>query len=135
MLLWRMVDLNKVSTCAGAWNERLTHQRFRAYLLESGKAGDLVAYVLLHCLEMKDDPCESLPNQSHLACAHPSAHHGLLRLLSYLLQTLSVEQAFATVLNQPMRLGVPSKWAVQGSTADFLIVVRVALLLPTWESA
>ncbi|WVF71750.1 hypothetical protein IAT40_006558 [Kwoniella sp. CBS 6097] len=91
ILLWRMVDLNK---------------RFRQYLLDSGKALDVVCYVLVTCLDLKDDP----------------AHHGLLRLLSYLLQTLSADQAFAKGLNQTIRLSIPSKWAVQGSAADFLIV-------------
>lgn len=52
------------------------------------------------------------------------AHHGLLRLLSYLLQTLSADQAFANALNQTLRLSVPAKWAVTGSLADFMIVVR-----------
>ncbi|OCF31019.1 hypothetical protein I316_07290 [Kwoniella heveanensis BCC8398] len=91
ILLWRMVDLNK---------------RFRQYLLDSGKALDVVCYVLVTCLDLKDDP----------------AHHGLLRLLSYLLQTLSADQAFAKGLNQTIRLSIPSKWAVQGSASDFLIV-------------
>lgn len=52
-----------------------------------------------------------------------AAHHGLLRLLSYLLQTFSADQAFAEALNQPVRLAVPAKWTVQGSAVDFLIVV------------
>ncbi|KAL7421522.1 hypothetical protein Q5752_003291 [Cryptotrichosporon argae] len=91
MLLWRLVDLNK---------------RFRSYLFESGKAIDVIGYVLICCLEFKDDP----------------AHHGLLRMLSYLLQTLSADPAFAAALNQPLRQAVPAKWAVQGSAADFMIV-------------
>ncbi|TXT07161.1 hypothetical protein VHUM_03331 [Vanrija humicola] len=90
MLLWRLVDLNK---------------RFKAYLFESGKAVDIVGYIILCCLEYKNDP----------------AQHGLLRLLAYLLQTLSVDPAFGTAINQPLRQTVPSKWAVQGSTADFMI--------------
>jgi len=91
MLLWRMVDLNK---------------RFRQYIFDSGKTTDVIGYILLTCLELKDDP----------------AHHGLLRLLSYLLQTLSADQAFADALNQPIRLTVPAKWAVPGSAVDFMIV-------------
>ncbi|KAL1405455.1 hypothetical protein Q8F55_009087 [Vanrija albida] len=90
MLLWRLVDLNK---------------RFKAYLFESGKAVDIVGYIILCCLEYKNDP----------------AQHGLLRLLAYLLQTLSVDPAFGTAINQPLRQTVPSKWAVQGSAADFMI--------------
>ncbi|WWD17544.1 hypothetical protein CI109_101985 [Kwoniella shandongensis] len=91
MLLWRMIDLNK---------------RFRQYVLDSGKALDIMCYILVTCLELKDDP----------------SNHGLLRLLSYLLQTLSADQAFGSSLNQNIRLPIPSKWAVTGSAADFLIV-------------
>ncbi|WWC61589.1 uncharacterized protein I303_104173 [Kwoniella dejecticola CBS 10117] len=91
ILLWRLVDLNK---------------RFRQYLLDSGKALDVVCYILVTCLNLKDDP----------------AHHGLLRLLSYLLQTLSADKAFAVSLNQTIRMAIPSKWAVAGTAADFMIV-------------
>jgi hypothetical protein len=55
------------------------------------------------------------------------AQHGLLRLLSYLLQTLSADQAFAEALNQPVKVSVPAKWAVQGSAGDFMIVVSASL--------
>lgn len=58
-----------------------------------------------------------------------AAHHGLLRLLSYLLQTLSADQAFANALNQTLRATVPAKWAVTGSLADFMIVVSSHLQL------
>jgi hypothetical protein len=91
MLLWRLVDLNK---------------RFRAYVFESGKAIDIIGYVLICCLEFKGDP----------------AQHGLLRLLSYLLQSLSTDPAFGGAINQPLRQAIPAKWAVQGSAADFMIV-------------
>ncbi|TYJ53769.1 hypothetical protein B9479_005609 [Cryptococcus floricola] len=93
MLLWRLIDLNK---------------RFRQYLLDSGKSLHIVCFILLACLEHKDDP----------------AHQGLLRLLSYLLQTLSSEPAFAKSLNQtiPPSIPIPSKWSVHGTAADFLIL-------------
>lgn len=91
MLLWRLVDVNK---------------RFRAYLFESGKAIDIIGYILITCLENKNDP----------------AQHGLLRLLSYLLQALSADQGFAQAINQPLRQTVPAKWAVTGNAADFMIV-------------
>ncbi|GFZ44221.1 hypothetical protein JCM24511_01943 [Saitozyma sp. JCM 24511] len=91
MLLWRVVDLNK---------------RFRQYIYDSGKANDVIGYILLCCLDLKDDP----------------SHHGLLRMLSYLLQTLSADQAFAQALTSPIRLSIPAKWAVPGSAADFMIV-------------
>lgn len=107
MLLWRMVDLNK---------------RFRIYLFESGRATDVIGCVLLTCLELKDDPGEHRCKPSLMV-----AHHGLLRLLSYLLQTLSADQGFADALNKPIRLPVPAKWAVTGSAADFMIVVCPSL--------
>ncbi|WVQ77248.1 hypothetical protein IAR50_006931 [Cryptococcus sp. DSM 104548] len=93
MLLWRLIDLNK---------------RFRQYVLDSGKSLHIVCFILLACLEHKDDP----------------AHQGLLRLLSYLLQTLSSEPAFAKSLNQtiPPSIPIPSKWSVHGTAADFLIL-------------
>jgi hypothetical protein len=81
-------------------------QRFRSYVFESGKAVDVIGYILVCCLEFKGDP----------------AQHGLLRLLSYLLQTLSTDAGFATAINQPVRQAIPAKWAVQGSAADFMIV-------------
>ncbi|OXH42508.1 hypothetical protein J008_00023 [Cryptococcus neoformans] len=92
ILLWRLVDLNK---------------RFKAHLLEqSGKTVDLVVYILVTCLELKDDP----------------AQNGLLRLLSYLLQTLSANEPFGKSLNQTIRITVPARWGVMGSAVDFMIV-------------
>ena len=81
MLLWQLVDLNK---------------RFRAYIFDSNHGSDLIAYILLTCLDLKDDPSQ----------------HGLLRLGAYLLQNLSAEQAFAEALNAPVKLKVPTRWAV-----------------------
>ncbi|KGB74694.2 hypothetical protein CNBG_0532 [Cryptococcus deuterogattii R265] len=92
ILLWRLVDLNK---------------RFKAHLLEqSGKTVDLVVYILVTCLELKDDP----------------AQNGLLRLLSYLLQTLSANEPFGKSLNQTIRMAIPARWGVIGSAVDFMIV-------------
>jgi hypothetical protein len=48
-------------------------------------------------------------------------------MLSYLLQTLSADQAFAQALTSPIRLSIPAKWAVPGSAADFMIVVGGAI--------
>lgn len=41
MLFWKLVDLNK---------------RFRSYIHESGKMVDIIGYILLCCLELKDNP-------------------------------------------------------------------------------
>lgn len=82
------------------------NKRFRAYVFESGKAIDVIGHILICCLELKGDP----------------AQHGMLRLLAYLLQSLSADPGFATAINQPLRQPVPAKWAVQGNAADFMIV-------------
>ena len=120
MLFWRMIDLNKASISPSVVPEvNLMKQRFRAHLYDSGKAVDITVYILLTCLELKDDP----------------ANHGLLRLLSYVLQTLSADQAFAQCLNQSIRLNVPTKWAVAGTAADLMIVVSCLPPLCLWSEA
>lgn len=43
-------------------------------------------------------------------------------MLSYLLQTLSADTAFAEGINKPLALSIPAKWSVPGSAADFLVV-------------
>ncbi|KAJ9104377.1 hypothetical protein QFC20_004513 [Naganishia adeliensis] len=91
MLFWKLIDLNK---------------RFRAFLADSGKTSDVVGYVVLACLEMKDNP----------------AQHGLLRMLSYILQTLSSDRTFGPALNEHLRINIPTKWVVSGNASDFLIV-------------
>ncbi|KAJ9094420.1 hypothetical protein QFC21_005959 [Naganishia friedmannii] len=91
MLFWRLIDLNK---------------RFRAFFAESGKTADVVGYIVLCCLELKDNP----------------AQQGLLRMLSYILQTLSSNRTFGPALNEPLRIAIPSKWIVPGLASDFLIV-------------
>ena len=89
---------------------------------------DIIGYILLTCLELKDDPGKfTLLNMCSMMLTAP-AQHGLLRLLSYLLQTLSADQAFAQALNKPIRLSVPAKWAVTGSAADFMIVVSLEMI-------
>ncbi len=101
-------------------------QRFRAYINESGKMVDIVGYILLCCLELKDNPGECLSvtlDHRSDSCFLSLAHHGLLRMLSYILQTLSSDPEFAVALNQPQKLTFPAKWAVVGTTGDLLIVV------------
>lgn len=64
--------------------------------------------------------------------AHPLTHpltraaqNGLLRLLSYLLQTLSANEPFGKSLNQTIRIPVPARWGVTGSAVDFMIVASL----------
>lgn len=93
LLFWKLIDLNK---------------RFRHYVMESGRLSELVGYIVLCCLEMKDDP----------------AQQGMLRMLCYILQALSADPSFGSALNGNLnqKLDIPTKWLVQGTTADFLIV-------------
>jgi hypothetical protein len=51
--------------------------------------------------------------------------HGLCRSLSYIIQTLSTEKAFAAKLNAPIMVQIPPKWHEPGTAADFLINVRL----------
>ncbi len=106
MLLWKLIDLNK---------------RFRAFLIESGRTPDVVAYIIICCLELKDNP----------------ASHGMLRMMFYILQTMSSDKAFGPTLNAKPNILVPARWQVVGSTADFMIVVSliVTYLFKLWSSS
>ncbi|KAK7043695.1 hypothetical protein VNI00_008306 [Paramarasmius palmivorus] len=90
LFFWKMIELNK---------------KFRAYVLDSEKAMDLVAFMLCYNLEIKDKPQQ----------------HGLCRALSYIMQTLSAEPAFGLKLTSPIKAQIPAKWATPGTAADFLI--------------
>lgn len=48
-------------------------------------------------------------------------------MLSYILQTMSADREFGTALNKPLNIAVPVKWNVQGTTADFMVVVSGSL--------
>jgi len=90
---------------------------------------DALAYLLCYSLEVKDKPRKAQydvdghrlsPNLPRFA-----EQHGLCRSLSYIIQTLSAEKAFAAKLNTPIKVQVPPKWHVPGTAADFLINVRL----------
>ena len=89
---------------------------------------DLLAYLLCCSLEVKDKPRKAYFNVDNRwlpSNLSPSAEqHGLCRSLSYIIQTLSAEKAFAAKLNTPIKVQVPPKWHVPGTAADFLINVR-----------
>jgi hypothetical protein len=48
-------------------------------------------------------------------------------MLSYILQAMSADREFGTALNKPLSITVPVKWNVQGTTADFMVVVSSAV--------
>lgn len=68
-----------------------------------------------------------LPNLSDCAFLD---NHGLCRALSYIIQSLSAEAAFAQCLTSPVKVRIPAKWQTVGTTADFMITVSLVLVRP-----
>ncbi|KAL4067524.1 high-temperature-induced dauer-formation protein-domain-containing protein [Scleroderma citrinum] len=100
ILFWKMIELNK---------------KFRAYVLDSEKAVDILAYLLCYGLEIKDKPQQ----------------HGICRALSYIIQTLSAESAFGSKLSLQIKIPIPSKWATPGTAADFMITSVYSMVATT----
>ncbi|KAG2364450.1 high-temperature-induced dauer-formation protein-domain-containing protein [Suillus spraguei] len=104
VLFWKIIELNK---------------KFRAYLLDSDKAVDVLAYLLCYSLEIKDKPQQ----------------HGLCRALSYIIQTLSAESAFGNKLSSPINIQIPTKWVSQGAShgtaGDFMITSIYSIIATT----
>ena len=63
----------------------------------------------------------SCPHTLTLICI--SEQHGMCRVLSYLIQSLSAERAFGLKLSSPIKAQVPQKYAAMGTAADFMIQV------------
>lgn len=76
ILFWKMIELNKVrrilsQVSLSHFAHSITFQKFRAYLLDSDKATDVLAYLLCYGLDIKDKPRTSLRKlSSHWARAH-----------------------------------------------------------------
>ncbi|KAH9951382.1 high-temperature-induced dauer-formation protein-domain-containing protein [Amylocystis lapponica] len=100
VFFWKMIDLNK---------------KFRAYVLESDKAMDILGYLLCYGTEIKDKPQQ----------------HGLCRVLSYIVQSLSAERAFGSKLNSPMKVPLPQKWSTLGTSSDFMIHTVYSMVATT----
>ncbi|KAJ7470526.1 high-temperature-induced dauer-formation protein-domain-containing protein [Mycena latifolia] len=100
IFFWKMIELNK---------------KFRAFLLDSDKAMDLVAYLLCYALEIKDKPHQ----------------HGFCRALSYIIQTLSAEPSFGLKLTKPVKAVLPAKWNAPGTAADFMVNAVYAIVATT----
>ena len=49
--------------------------------------------------------------------------HGLSRALTYMVQTLSAEPGFGLQLSLPVKVQLPTKWNLLGTTADFMVTV------------
>ncbi|EIW60587.1 uncharacterized protein TRAVEDRAFT_119582 [Trametes versicolor FP-101664 SS1] len=100
VFLWKMLELNK---------------KFRAYLLDSDKGMDIMAYLLCYGLEIKDKP----------------EQHGMCRVLSYMVQSLSAERAFGVKLGSPLRAQIPQKWATAGTAGDFIVHAIYSMVATT----
>ncbi|KAH6918882.1 high-temperature-induced dauer-formation protein-domain-containing protein [Coprinopsis sp. MPI-PUGE-AT-0042] len=87
------------------WKMIELNKKFRAYFLESSKCMDIVSYLLCYCIEIKDKPQQ----------------HGLCRAISYIIQTLSSEQAFGRQLATQMKAAVPTTWSGVHTCGDFLL--------------
>ncbi|KAH7345069.1 high-temperature-induced dauer-formation protein-domain-containing protein [Rhizoctonia solani] len=100
VLLWKMLDLNR---------------KFRAFVMDSDKCVDLIAYLLCTCLEIKDKP----------------QNQGFCRALSYIIQSMSSDFALGSKLHLPVKITVPTKWATPGTTGDFMITSIYSIVATT----
>ncbi|KAI0362682.1 hypothetical protein OH77DRAFT_1500300 [Trametes cingulata] len=100
IFLWKMLELNK---------------KFRAYLLDSEKGMDVMAYLLCYGLEIKDKP----------------EQHGMCRVLSYMIQSLSAERSFGLKLTSPLKAQIPQKWATMGTAGDFMVQAVYSMVATT----
>ncbi|KAF8803522.1 hypothetical protein BYT27DRAFT_7195356 [Phlegmacium glaucopus] len=100
ILFWKLIELNK---------------KFCNFVLESEKSMDFIAYLLFHCVEIKDKPQQ----------------HGVCRAISYIIQTLSAEPAFGSRLNHPIGIQLPTKWGTVDTAAEFMIHAIYAIVATT----
>ncbi|KAF7304736.1 hypothetical protein MKEN_01187700 [Mycena kentingensis (nom. inval.)] len=97
------------------WKMIELNKKFRAYLFESDKCMDIIGYLLCYALEIKDKPHQ----------------HGLVRALSYIVQTLSAEPAFGLRLSKPIKAQLGTKWNAPGTAADFIIHAVYSIVATT----
>ncbi|TFK72546.1 hypothetical protein BDN72DRAFT_315018 [Pluteus cervinus] len=116
IFLWKMLELNK---------------KFRAYVLDSDKCMDVVAYLLCHALDIKDKPRNSDPYLFVHKLTSVIEQHGMCRALSYIIQTLSAEPAFGLKTTKPIKAQIPAKWHINGTAVDFLINAIYAVVATT----
>ncbi|KAF9483787.1 hypothetical protein BDN70DRAFT_851104 [Pholiota conissans] len=100
ILFWKLIELNK---------------KFCAYVLDSDRSMDFIAYLLFYCVEIKDK----------------AQQHGVCRAISYIVQTLSAEPSFGLNLGNPIKAQIPTKWGPVDSAADFLIHAVYAIVATT----
>ncbi|KAI8062826.1 high-temperature-induced dauer-formation protein-domain-containing protein [Gilbertella persicaria] len=99
------------------WKLLEVNNRFRNYLIETERALDLMIVLLYYATENKLDPSQV----------------GLVRMCSFILQTLSSDRTFSVKLNKPfdghaslpVNIRIPN---FQGSYADYLILTIFSLI-------
>ncbi|KAG0175125.1 hypothetical protein DFQ30_000608 [Apophysomyces sp. BC1015] len=99
------------------WKILETNSRFRNYLMDTERALDLMVVLIYHAMENKLNP----------------AQVGLVRMCTFILQTLSSDRTFGVKLNRtfdghsslPTSIRIP---AFHGTYADFLIISIFALI-------
>ncbi|KAL1925499.1 uncharacterized protein VTP21DRAFT_382 [Calcarisporiella thermophila] len=102
------------------WKILEINKRFRNYLLETDRVLDIVVVLLYYALDNKLDP----------------AQIGLVRMCTFMLQTISADRSFGSKLNKSFEghSSLPSSLrisAFQGTYADFLIISIYNLIATT----
>ncbi|OCH95639.1 hypothetical protein OBBRIDRAFT_745433 [Obba rivulosa] len=104
-----------VETIIFFWKMIDLNKKFRLYVLDSDRATDVLAYLLCYGLEIKDKPQQ----------------HGLCRVISYIIQSLSAERAFGLKLSSPIKAHVPPKWSTVGTAGDFMVQAIYSMVATT----
>lgn len=134
MLFWKLIDLNKVSETLRHRGCTFSHFRSLALPRVLGRFGENVGRCGLRGAGLfgnERQPWYVLPlspRKGGIALRNfyfCTAQHGLLRMLSYILQTLSSDRTFGPALNEHLRINIPTKWVVSGNASDFLFVVSM----------
>ncbi|EPB85631.1 hypothetical protein HMPREF1544_07625 [Mucor circinelloides 1006PhL] len=99
------------------WKLLEMNNRFKNYLMETERALDLMVVLLFYASENKLDPSQV----------------GLVRMCSFILQTLSSDRTFSVKLNKPFdgHASLPTNSRIpnfQGSYADYLILTIFSLI-------
>ncbi|CAO3613816.1 unnamed protein product [Cunninghamella echinulata] len=94
-----------------SWKLIQINKRFRTYLMETERALDLMLVLIYHAMDNKLE----------------SSQLGIVRMCAFVLQTLSTDRRFGTILNKPFNdnMSLPTSIRIasfHGTYADFLIL-------------
>ncbi|KAI0684267.1 high-temperature-induced dauer-formation protein-domain-containing protein [Cytidiella melzeri] len=104
-----------VETVVFFWKMIELNKKFRSYLLDSERAMDILAYLFCYGIDIKDKP----------------EQHGVCRVISYIVQSLSAENAFGIKLATPIKVQLPPKLNFLGSAGDFLVNAVYTMIATT----